>query len=110
MKQYTIDDIRPNDYLKLQKYLIKNCGEPDLGGIYWIPLPHDLLTSIQAEHKTCQPLFFALDLSKQKLSAEFLVRTKKKIRCDCMGYATKAQRNWLMDYVDIMLENLKISI
>jgi hypothetical protein len=41
---------------------------------------------------------------------EFLVRSPKRIRCDCIAYATEAQRNWLIDVVDAMLEAVGITI
>ncbi|OQY11427.1 MAG: hypothetical protein B6I31_04945 [Desulfobacteraceae bacterium 4572_19] len=108
MKQYVIDDIRLEDYGKIKDYLGETYGKPDLGGIYWIPLLQELLTDVQAEHKGCHPLVFAVDLSEKRLECEFLVRTKKSMRCDCMGYATLTQRNWLIDYIDTMLEKLGV--
>jgi hypothetical protein len=47
-------------------------------------------------------------LEEKSLSSEFLVRITKQVRCDCMGYATKEQRNWLMDQVDAIFEKLGI--
>ena len=38
-----------------------------------------------------------------------LVRTKNRIRCACMGYASKDQRIWIMDVVDAIFEKLDIA-
>lgn len=37
-------------------------------------------------------------LEESYLSCELLVRIKNNIKCDCMGYATKEQRDWLVNW------------
>ena len=69
-----------------------------------------MLTSVQADHCDCAPHVFALKLEQTLLACELLVRTQKHIKCDCMAYATKDQRNWLIDQIDAMLEKLAIRI
>ena len=110
MKQYIIDGLRLKDYHKLQDYLDKYLKSSPLGGIYWLELDTNLLTSIQKEHKECHPHVFALMLEETYLSCELLVRIKKKIKCDCMDYATREQRDWLIDQADAIFEKLDISI
>ena len=110
MKQYVIDDLRPEDYHKLKNYLDSYLISSPIKGIYWLKLDEDILTDIQKEHEECQPHIFALTLEEYSLSCEFLVRTQKKIKCDCMGYADKEQQNWLMDQADAILEKLEIII
>jgi hypothetical protein len=53
---------------------------------------------------------FALMLEENALFCELLVRIKTNIRCDCMGYATVEQRNWLVDWADAVLEKLSICV
>ena len=108
MKQYVIDEIRAPDYEKISAYLNEEFGSPEMGGIYWIPLPEMLMNDVQQAHKTCQPYYFALDLVHECLSCELLVRTKSRVRCDCMGYANESQRNWIVSVVDAMFEKLEI--
>lgn len=110
MKQYLIDGLRPADYQKLKTYLDKYLKASPLGGIYWLEVDKNLLTPIQKKHQECQPHFFALMLEETYLSCELLVRIKKNIKCDCMDYATRQQRDWLMDQADAILEKLDISI
>jgi hypothetical protein len=50
----------------------------------------------------------AIELEPDRMSCELLIRSSIKIRCDCMGYATKDQRNWLIDRIDTMLNELEI--
>ena len=108
MKQYVIDELRATDYESLKTYLQEHYGPAALGGIYWIPLKKDLLTDIQKEHRDCQPHYFAVDLDENRLVLELLVRTKNIMRCDCIGYATQAQRNWLIAFVDDIFNQLEI--
>ena len=110
MKQYVIDGLRPQDFIKIKDYLDKNFKVSPLGGIYWIELPIDILTPMQKEHEDCKPHVFALMLENDSLSAELLVRIKTSIKCDCMGYANHEQREWLIQKMDLILEKLEIQI
>ncbi|GAB6142691.1 hypothetical protein JCM12294_01280 [Desulfocicer niacini] len=109
MKQYRIDGLDLQDHRKLKTYLDTHLGTPMLGNIYWLELESSLLTPLQKDHEACAPHCFALELEETFLSCEFLVRIKKSIRCDCMGYATPLQREWLISTVDAILETLSIT-
>lgn len=108
MKQYVIDQIRPADHQKIKAYLDAEFGPPEMGSIYWVPVAADMLSDIQYAHKTCQPFFFALDFEPERLACELLIRTRNRIRCDCIHYATESQRNWLISVVDAVFEKLEI--
>ena len=108
MKQYVIDEIRIADHEKIKKYLDAEFGPAEMGSIYWIPVAEEMFSEEQKAHKTCQPFFFALDLEPERLSCELLIRTRDRIRCDCISYATESQRNWLISVVDAVLEKLEI--
>ncbi|MBU4053369.1 MAG: hypothetical protein KKA41_03305 [Proteobacteria bacterium] len=110
MKQYVIDELRPEDQERLKRYLDKNFGASEVEGIYWIPMELEYLTPEQTQHKECGPHFVALVLEQNMLSCEFLVRTKNRVHCNCMGYATQVQRNWIMEFIDALLEALDIKI
>jgi hypothetical protein len=108
MKQYVIDELRPADHKTLKAYLDKHYGPAALGSIYWIPIGSGLLTEVQAEHRQCQPHYFALDLLPDRLACELLVRTKNSVRCSCMAYATQKQRDWLIELIDTIFKRLEI--
>jgi len=108
MKQYVIDEIRHEDYKEINTYLVSNFGEPELGNLYWLPLPNEVLTPVQTSHESCRPFFVALELEPQKLICELLVRTRQRVRCDCIGYATTAQRNWIIGSIDAFVDRLGI--
>ena len=109
MKQYVIDELRPGDHYKIRKYLDEAYGPAELGAIYWVPLGEEVLTEIQREHADCQPFYFAIELEEDQLIIEMLVRTKNRIRCACIGYASNDQRIWVMDLVDAIFEKLDIA-
>ena len=108
MKQYVIDELRTADYESLKVHLDANYGPAALGGVYWIPIDTNLLSDIQKAHRECQPHYFAVVLDENRMACEFLVRTKTLIRCDCIRYATEAQRSWLMALIDRIFTQLKI--
>ena len=109
MKQYVIDELRPEDHSKIKKYLDETYGAAEMGAIYWVPVADENLTEIQREHTDCQPFYFAIDLTEDRFALELLVRTKNRIRCSCIAYASKNQRLWIMEVVDAMFEQLDIA-
>lgn len=108
MKQYVIDEIRPQDYEKLKGYLDQAFGDSGVDCLYWMPLDETQLSEVQQTHASCAPFFMALELGPDRLAAELLVRTRSRVRCDCIHYADQRQRNWLMRTVDAIFEELGI--
>ena len=108
MKQYVIDELRPDDYRRIKAFLDQKFGTSALDSIYWIPLEPRLYDDTQKAHKACQPYYFALDLEAGHLACELLVRTKNRVRCQCITYASAQQRNWLIDSVDAFFSKLEI--
>ena len=110
MKQYVVDDLRPGDFEKIKAYLDLNHVHSGVENLYWIELEREVLTENQAAHSDCQPFYFAIDVTSERLGCELLVRTKSRLRCDCMDYATEKQRNWLINLVDAMIAEIGLKI
>ena len=108
MKQYVIDELRPSDHDKIKAYMDEHFPGSEIERIYWLPIDPDRLADVQVLHIACQPFFFAIELMPDRLAFELLVRTKNRIRCQCIQYATESQRNWLIGQADAMLEKLEI--
>ena len=108
MKQYVIDELRPSDYQKIKVYMDTHFGKDSLEGIYWIPVDEEQLAHVQPSHDECHPFFFAVQLDVDRIACELLVRTRNKIRCDCIRYATQDQRNWLIGMFDAIFDDLEI--
>ena len=109
MKQYVVDELRPEDYAALKKYLDEQFGPVEMDGIYWLSVENDKLRDVQRQHKDCRPHYLALDLEPGRLACELLVRTKNHVRCDCIQYATENQRNWLIELIDNIFNRLGIA-
>ncbi len=108
MKQYVIDELRLSDYEKIRAYMNTHFGKDSLEGIYWIPVDEKQLSRYQVSHDDCRPFFFAVQLDEEKIACELLVRTRNRIRCDCIRYATRNQRDWLIGMVDAIFDELEI--
>jgi hypothetical protein len=110
MKQYVIDQLRPEDHERLRTYLDEHLKISSLEGIYWLPLDASVLTETQKRHDACGPHYAALELTSDRLSCELLIRAENRLRCDCVGYAITGQRDWLLAMVDAILQKLDIRI
>jgi len=108
MKQYRVDELRPEDHEKMKAYLDKRFGPCQVEGLYWVPLEENLLDVVQAAHTHCQPFFFAVELKPTAISFELLIRSRNRVRCDCMNYANAEQRESIIRFADMMFETLKI--
>ncbi len=108
MKQYVVDELRPEDHEKLKDHLDTHFGVAEFDGLYWMTLDEEMHAGIQQAHTDCQPYYFALELLPDRLICELLVRTNKQVRCQCIQYATESQRNWLIKAVDALFDHLEI--
>jgi len=108
MKQYVIDELRPRDHEKIKQYLGDHVGPAEMGDLDWIPIDPSFHTEVQASHTDCHPLYFAVQLQETSIIAELLVRTKNRVRCDCISYANDDQFLWLVHYVNSIFERLEI--
>jgi hypothetical protein len=110
MKQYVIDQLREFDYYQIKEYLDTNTEGTSLEGIYWVNLPPDLYSTAQSEHSKCHPHYFAVNLTWNDVAFELLIRSRQIIRCNCIAYATKQQRDYIIQFADRMLDDLKIRL
>ncbi len=108
MKQYVIDEIRYQDYEKIKKYLDDSLGDSGVDGLYWLPVEEAILSDVQMAHTACAPFCMAMELEEDRLTGELLVRTRNRVRCDCVHYADERQRDWLIRQVDAIFEKLDI--
>jgi hypothetical protein len=110
MKQYVIDQLRELDYEKILEFLTKNAEASEFGEVFWVMLPRELYSDIQKEHGQCQPFCFAVNLSLKQVDFELLIRSRQALRCNCIAYADKQQREYILGFADRMLDELQIRI
>jgi len=108
MRSYLIDEIVPSDMEKIDEYLRERAIPSNIKGIFWVEMPEERLTRLQSDHKGCRPHVFAVELGDNWVKMEFLIRNLKHMRCNCGGYCTTYQREYIMEFADNMLRSLNI--
>jgi hypothetical protein len=108
MRQYVLDEIPKKEMERLRDYLQSHTTPSGLERIFWLEMPADLLAPIQWEHRTCGPHYLAIELGKESVKFEFLVRARSRFRCDCVQYATSAQEQFLIQFAHTLIENLDL--
>jgi hypothetical protein len=105
MRQYVIDDLSPMERDNIDSYLKRTLPQGPMVGLYWIVVPSELLTDFQRDHQDkCGPYYCGVEVEKYAVRFEMLVRSHANLHCDCIAHATPAQRQFILDLVDTMLE------
>jgi len=108
MRQYLLDEITRNDITRVREYLNQHAQAASLEDIWWVDLQEDLLSPDQFSHRDCQPFRFAVELGQNFVRFEFLIRSLQTMRCSCIGYATRQQRDFILAYADRLVEELAL--
>ncbi|MFH1060969.1 MAG: hypothetical protein V1797_20080 [Pseudomonadota bacterium] len=110
MRALVYDELRRADMERLAAHLAKICLPSNLEGVYWLNLPPDLLSPEQTAHPQCGPHRVALVLEPEdeSLRLEMLVRASNSLRCACTAYATPAQRQFMLNFLDKLVEDLAL--
>lgn len=108
MRAIIIDELRPPDMEKLTSHLQAELTPSGLPDVFWLEMPPELLNPEQREHEQCGPHRVAAVLELDSLKLELLVRSSTSLRCSCTGYATSTQRDWLLAWVDRLIDQLEL--
>jgi len=108
MRQFVVDELTALERDNLDSYLKRNLKPGPVEGIFWLPLPSDLLSEAQQGHGKCGPFYFAVDLAENRVCFEMLVRSSATLHCTCIAYATAVQRQFVLDFIDRMLDEERI--
>jgi hypothetical protein len=109
MRSVVLDELRPSEIERIREYLSKTIISSRLPEVFWLELPPDLLSPEQMAHKdTCGPFRAALVLEGGELRLELLVRGQASLHCTCTAFASKAQRDFLLSFLDRLVEELGI--
>jgi hypothetical protein len=108
MRQYLLDEISKTDIPRIRDYLSSHAQASGLADIWWVNINTDLLSPGQFEHRNCAPFRFAVELGGDFVRFEFLIRSQKTLRCSCIDYATRQQRDFIMAFADRLVEDLEL--
>ena len=108
MRQFVIDELSREERANIESYLKRTLKPGPLSGIFWVEVPRDLLSGEQQSHEECGPYFFAVELEDESVTFELLIRSQSNLHCSCIAYATPPQRDFILRFVDRMLQEEKI--
>ncbi|TSA06932.1 MAG: hypothetical protein D4R73_10460 [Deltaproteobacteria bacterium] len=103
MRQYLIDELDKGQIEQIAEYLREHAHLSSVEGLFWVDLPDDLLAETQYTHKNCKPFCFSIEVCEDCVKFEFLIRSKQTLHCDCIQYASKAQRDFILGFAEKML-------
>ena len=108
MRHFTIDQLAKQERQEIIDYLKKKAQPGPIDDLFWLPLPTQLLSASQNDHPQCAPFFLAIEVEEERVSFELLVRSQSTLHCPCIAYANPAQREYLLHFIDAMIEQLQL--
>lgn len=108
MRQIVIDELLKEERANIESYLKRTINSGSIEGMFWLSVPDDLLGPEQIGHEDCGPFYFGIELGDESVTFELLVRSQVNLHCSCIAYATKQQRDFLLKFVDRLIEDEKI--
>lgn len=105
MRQVLINEMNKDEAQKAKEFLEANGRAGAVNGLYWLRIPTDLLGEAQADHESCGPFSFAIELGDDFVSFELLVRSESNLHCSCTCYATSGQRDFLLAIMDRLVSS-----
>ncbi len=108
MRQIVIDELSPMEKDNIDSYLKRNLKQGPMIGLYWISITEELLAEAQRGHEDCGPFYMAVEVAKDQVRFELLVRSHSNLHCTCIAFANPTQRQFVLDFIDTMLDDQKI--
>lgn len=103
MRQFIIDELSPMELDNIDSYLKRSIKQGPMVGIYWLELPDDLLSEAQQGHEEHGPFYLAVEVTRNVVKFELLVRSQSNLHCTCIAHATPTQRQFVLDFIDKMV-------
>lgn len=108
MRQLFIDQLSPEDVAAVKNFLKANVIESGVEGLYWVELTRDLLDPDQFECEADHPFCFAVEVGDSWVKFEFLIRSRTNLRSAQMRYASRMQRDFILNYSDRIIKDLDL--
>jgi len=103
MRFIVIDELSPMERDNIESWLKRNLAPGPLPGLFWLEVPGDLLEERQESHRAHGPFRFSLELGRDSLRLELLIRNSAALHCSCTAYASARQRHFALETLDRML-------
>ncbi|WP_457575139.1 hypothetical protein [Desulfomarina sp.] len=104
MRQIVIDELSPMERDNIDSYLKRTLKQGPMIGLYWMELPPDLLSEAQQGHEEHGPFYLGVEIDNVSVRFELLVRSQSNLHCTCIAHASKIQRQFVLDFIDRMVE------
>jgi hypothetical protein len=108
MRQYLIDEIRRDDLERLRDYLKEHALPSSLEDLWWVEIPEDLLSPEQFSYPELKPFCFAIELGRDFVRFELLIRSRQSLHHPAIAYATRPQRDFILAFADRLVEDLDL--
>lgn len=108
MRSYLIDEISHSHLEKVKVYLNEHALRSDLNEIFWVQLPEELLNDAQSKHRGCHPYVFAIELGRDWIKTECLIRSLNNMKCEAQAYCDPRQWAFITEFVNGMILELEI--
>lgn len=103
MRQIVIDELSPMERDNIDSYLKRTLKRGPMIGLYWMELPPDLLSAAQQGHEGHGPFYLAVEVTGSAVRFELLVRSNSNLHCTCIAHASTMQRQFVLDFIDRMV-------
>ena len=109
MRQIVIDELSPMEQDNIDSYLKRTLKQGPMVGLYWMEIPPDLLSEAQQGHEEHGPFYLAVEVTRDGVKFELLVRSQTNLHCTCIAHASSVQRQFVLDFMDKMLKEEMIN-
>ena len=111
MRQFVIDELNPMELGNIDSWLKRNMRQGEMEGLYWLELLEEHLDEAQkgAEHAEHGPWYMAIEVTRNEVRFELLVRSRNNLHCSCIAQATPMQRQFMLDTIDRLVKEEMIT-
>lgn len=109
MRQIVIDELSPMEHDNIDSYLKRTLKQGPMIGLYWMELTSDLLSEAQQGHEEHGPFYLAVEVTRDGVKFELLVRSQTNLHCTCIAHTSPVQRQFVLDFMDKMLQEEMIN-
>lgn len=108
MRQLLINELSREEAGRVVEFLQTNARAGGVEGLYWLMIPEALWGEAQVGHDQCGPFAFAVEAGDDFVSFELLVRSESNLHCGCTCYPTLDQRDYLLAFMDRLVQEQAI--